>query len=67
MENEAYYHNAVAGVGAYLYSKNPAIGDVTVFHSQGWNFGDNAAGHGGLHQGEELTIMLASGPGILAG
>ncbi|MDA2931063.1 hypothetical protein MYX84_14140, partial [Acidobacteria bacterium AH-259-O06] len=67
LENETYYHNAVAGMGAYLYSKNPSIGDLTVMHSQGWNFGANAGGHGGLHREEKLTVMLVSGPGIQSG
>ena len=58
------YHNAVAGVGAYLYSNNPAIGDVLVLHSSGWNFGNNGSGHGGIHRGEKKTVMLVSGPGV---
>ena len=67
LENQTYYHNAVAGMGAYLFSRNPAIGDVTIMHSQGWNFGANAGGHGGLHRGEKLTVMVVSGPKIQAG
>ena len=35
IERETYYHNAVAGMGAYLYSNNPSIGDLTLMHSQG--------------------------------
>jgi len=62
-----YYRNPVAGMGSYLYSKNPSIGDITVMHRQGWNFGDNSGGHGGLHQEEKQTIMMVSGPGIKAG
>jgi hypothetical protein len=62
-----YYHNAVAGVGSYLYSNNPAIGDVLVFHSQGWNFGSNGGGHGGIHRGEKRTLMLVSGRGVQPG
>ena len=61
------YHNAVAGVGSYLYSNNPEIGDLLVFHSSGWNFGDNAGGHGGIHLGEKKTVMLVSGPGVNPG
>ncbi|MEW6054979.1 MAG: hypothetical protein AB1540_00055 [Bdellovibrionota bacterium] len=64
VERDHYYHNAVAGMGSYLYSTNPAIGDLTLMHAQGWNFGDNAGGHGGLHKEEKRTIILASGPGI---
>ena len=62
-----YYRNPVAGMGAYLYSKNPAIGDITVMHRQGWNFGDNSGGHGGLNQEEKQTLMMVSGPAIKAG
>ena len=62
-----YYRNAVAGMGSYLYSKNPSIGDITVMHRQGWNFGDNSGGHGGLHQEEKQTIMMVSGPNVKAG
>jgi hypothetical protein len=51
-------------MGSYLHSDNPAIGDLTVMNSQGWNFGDNAGGHGGLHREEKITVMIASGPGI---
>jgi|GEM_PF-1889467 len=61
-----YYRNAVAGMGSYLYSRNPSIGDITVMHRQGWNFGDNSGGHGGLHQEEKQTLMMVSGPGIKA-
>jgi hypothetical protein len=62
-----YYRNPVAGMGSYLYSKNPSIGDITVMHRQGWNFGDNSGGHGGLHQEEKQIVMMVSGPGIQAG
>jgi hypothetical protein len=62
-----YYHNAVAGIGSYLYSSNPAIGDLLITHSQGWNFGDNGGGHGGIHRGEKLTFMMVSGPGVASG
>jgi hypothetical protein len=62
-----YFHNAVAGMGSYLYSTNPAIGDLTLMHSQGWDFGDNSGGHGGLHREEKITLMLVSGPGIRSG
>jgi hypothetical protein len=61
-----YYRNAVAGMGSYLYSKNPSIGDITVMHRQGWNFGDNSGGHGGLNDEEKRTLMMVSGPGIKA-
>ncbi len=67
IEKQYYYHNVVAGMGSYLYSTNPAIGDVTVMHSQGWNFGDNSGGHGGVHAEEKITIMLVSGPEISGG
>ena len=66
-ESSHVYHNAVAGVGSYLYSNNAAIGDVLVFHSTGWNFGDNGGGHGGIHRGEKRTLMLVSGPGVNPG
>jgi hypothetical protein len=62
-----FYHNAVAGVGSYLYSNNPAIGDLLVFHSRDWNFGDNGSGHGGIHAGEKRTFILVSGPGVDSG
>jgi hypothetical protein len=64
---EHYYHNTVAGIGSYLYSKNPAIGDVLIMHSQGWNFGDNGGGHGGIHREEKLTFMMVSGPDVTPG
>jgi len=48
----------VAGMGGYLYSNNPAIGDVSVMHSQAWNFGDNCGGHGGVHREEKLIMMM---------
>ena len=41
------YVNVVGGMGAYLYSSNPAIGDVVVLHASDWNFGENAAGTAG--------------------
>ncbi len=62
-----YYHNVVAGMGSFLYSNNPAIGDLTLMHSQGWSYGKSAGGHGGLHKEEKLTLMLFSGPEIAAG
>lgn len=62
-----FYQNPVAGVGSYLYSANPAIGDVTVMHSSGWNYGDNAGGHGGIHKKEKLTILMAAAPGVQTG
>jgi hypothetical protein len=62
-----YYRNPVAGMGAYLYSKNPSIGDISVMHRQGWNFGDNSGGHGGLHLEEKRILMMVSGPGIKPG
>lgn len=64
---EDRYQNAVAGMGAYLRSDNPAIGDVLVMHAAGWNFGDNRGGHGGLFRDEKTTVLLASGPGIVSG
>ena len=65
--SEHFYHNAVAGVGSYLYSNNPAIGDVLIVHRRDWNFGENAAGHGGIHAGEKRTLLLVSGPDVAAG
>jgi len=64
--DEAYV-NVVGGMGTYLYSTNPAIGDVVVMHATGWNFGENLGGHGGVHGGEKRTVMLASGPGVGSG
>jgi hypothetical protein len=61
-----YYRNPVAGMASYLYSRNPSIGDISVMHRQGWNFGDNSGGHGGLHREEKQTLMMVSGPGIKA-
>jgi hypothetical protein len=58
------YVNVVGGIGAYLYSSNPAIGDVLVMHATDWNFGENRGGHGGVHAGEKRTMMLVSGPGV---
>ncbi len=67
LEEEHAYHNAVAGMGSYLYSPNPSIGDITIVHAQGWNFGDNSGGHGGLHREEKLSVLMVSGPGIAPG
>ncbi len=64
---DATYVNVVGGMGAYLYSSNPAIGDVVVLHATDWNFGENLGGHGGVHRGEKKTFMLVSGPGLGAG
>ncbi|MGZ3669919.1 MAG: hypothetical protein ACXWR4_08450 [Bdellovibrionota bacterium] len=64
VERGHFYHNAVAGMGSYLYSSSPAIGDISMMHEAGWNFGENLGGHGGLESGEKLTVMLASGPGV---
>ncbi len=64
---EHYYHNAVAGIGSYLFSSNAAIGDVLITHSQDWNFGDNGGGHGGIHREEKLTFMMVSGPDVTPG
>jgi hypothetical protein len=61
------YVNVVGGVGAYLYSTHPAIGDVLLMHASDWNFGDNLGGHGGVHRLEKTTFLLASGPGIESG
>jgi hypothetical protein len=62
-----YYHNVVAGMGSYLYSNNPAIGDITITPRQNWNFGGNSGGHGGVHREEKLIVFMVSGPGIRAG
>jgi hypothetical protein len=62
-----YYHNVVAGMGSFLYSSNPSIGDIVLMRSQGWNFGENNGGHGGVHREEMLTFMLATGAGITPG
>jgi hypothetical protein len=59
--------NVVGGIGGYLYSTNPAIGDVLALHATGWNFGENLGGHGGVHRYEKTTFLLASGPGIEPG
>lgn len=59
--------NVVGGMGAYLFSNNPAIGDVVVTHSDGWNFGDNLGGHGGVHREEKKTFLLVSGPDVTPG
>ncbi len=67
VERRHAFHNVVAGVGSYLYSSNPSIGDLTVMHAAGWNFGGNSGGHGGVHREEKLTVMLVSGPGIAPG
>ncbi len=64
---DASYVNVVGGMGAYLYSSNPAIGDVVVLHASDWNFGENLGGHGGVHRGEKKTFMLVSGPGLVPG
>jgi len=61
------YVNVVGGMGAYLHSTNPAIGDVVVMHATDWNFGENVGGHGGVHGGEKRTVMLVSGPGLGSG
>jgi len=61
------YVNAVGGVGAYLCSNHPAIGDVLLMHAAGWNFGDNLGGHGGVHRNEKTTFLLAAGPGVEPG
>ena len=61
------YQDAVGGMGSYLYSSSPAIGDITITHDFGWNFGENLGGHGGIEAGEKLTVMLMSGPGLQSG
>jgi hypothetical protein len=61
------YVNVVGGMGAYLFSTSPAIGDVVVLHATNWNFGENLGGHGGVHAGEKRTMMLVSGPGVGTG
>jgi hypothetical protein len=64
------YHNVVAGIGSYLYSKNPAIGDILLMAKRDWNFGDNMGGHGGILREEKQTSMLISHgsltPGVLS-
>ncbi len=67
VERKHYFHNVVAGMGSYLFSNNPHIGDISVMHRAGWNFGDNGGGHGGVHREEKLTLMMASGPGVTNG
>lgn len=67
VDRQHYYHNVVAGMGTYLFSNNPHIGDISVMHREGWNFGDNGGGHGGVHREEKTTVMIASGPGIQSG
>ncbi len=67
VEQQHYYPNVVGGIGTYLYSTNPALGDVLVMHSQGWNFGAYAGNHGGIHRGEKRTFLLVSGPGVTEG
>ena len=67
VEQEHYYPNIPGGMGTYLYSTNPALGDVLVMHSQGWNFGAYAGNHGGIHRGEKKTFLLVSGPTVTEG
>jgi hypothetical protein len=62
VERGDVYHNAVAGMGSYLYSTNPSIGDITLMHASGWNFGGNSAGHGGLHRGRSSRSCSCRGP-----
>ncbi len=61
------YVNVVGGIGSYLYSNHPAIGDVLLMHAPGWNFGDNLGGHGGVERLEKTTFLLASGPDVASG
>jgi len=61
------YPNVPGGIGTYLYSTNPALGDVLIMHSQGWNFGAYAGNHGGIHWGEKMTFLLVSGPQVTEG
>ena len=56
VEQQHYYPNVVGGMGTYLYSTNPALGDVLVMHSQGWNFGAYAGNHGGILPGREENL-----------
>jgi hypothetical protein len=63
----ADFVNVVGGIGSYLYSTNPSIGDVLLMHATNWNFGENMGGHGGVHGGEKRTMMLVSGPGVGVG
>ena len=67
VQSNHYYINVVAGMGSFLYSSNPSIGDIVLMRSQGWNFGENNGGHGGVHREEKLTFMLATGAGITPG
>lgn len=67
VKNKQYYHNAVAGMGSILYSNNPAFGDITLMRSQGWDFGENNGGHGGIHREEKLTFTMVAGPGVSSG
>jgi hypothetical protein len=61
------YANVVGGIGAYLHSDNPAIGDVLVTAAPDWNFGDNRGGHGGVLRDEKTTFLLVSGPDVRPG
>ena len=61
------YHNVVAGIGSYLYSKNPSIGDVLLMAKRDWNFGDNMGGHGGIFREEKQTVMIFSHSSFLPG
>ncbi len=67
LKSKHLYHNAVAGMGRYLYSKNDAVGDILIQHTPGFNFGDNDGGHGGILRDEKLTIMIASHPNMAQG
>jgi hypothetical protein len=67
VDGNFYYPNVIGGIGTYLYSSNPATGDLVLMHAQGWNFGNNAGGHGGVHREEKLTMMLVSAPGMAPG
>ncbi|MBF0360447.1 MAG: alkaline phosphatase family protein [Oligoflexia bacterium] len=62
-----YYHNVVAGIGSLLYSNNPALGDILAMRSQGWGFGENNGGHGGIHREEKLTFLGIAGPEVQKG
>ncbi len=67
VEQRHCYPNVVGGIGTYFYSRNPALGDVLIMHSQGWNFGAYAGNHGGIHRGEKRTFLLVSGPTVTEG
>lgn len=68
-QKKSPYHNVVAGIGSYLYSKNPSIGDILLVAKRDWSFSSNMAGHGGILREEKQTSMIVSHgnltPGVL--